>query len=154
MPLFSKSPVPYALSPHVTNERSLAAAVDAAAAFLNKVRILLLILVLNAWHRHDQLCWSEYSQWGVNTRSASAQAPIWQDHKMSVPSQAPKAVIIVGQQVKAYCAIDATVKLAEASQYATATIANAKVRLALHIMLPRGLCMHFGGGWMLASSIA
>ena len=36
-PLFSRSPVPFSLSQHVTNQRSLAAAVDAAAAFLNKV---------------------------------------------------------------------------------------------------------------------
>ena len=49
---------------------------------------------------------------------------------LAVPSQVPKAVIIVGQLVKAYSAMDATVKLAEASQYATATIANAKVRAA------------------------
>lgn len=37
-PLFSHSPVPFSLSSHVTNQRSLAAAVDAAAAFLNKAR--------------------------------------------------------------------------------------------------------------------
>ena len=36
-PLFTRSPVPFSLSSHVTNQRSLTAAVDAAAAFLNKV---------------------------------------------------------------------------------------------------------------------
>ena len=36
-PLFSAQPVPYSLSSHVTNPRSLEAAVDAAAEFLNQV---------------------------------------------------------------------------------------------------------------------
>lgn len=36
-PLFSAQPVPYSLSSHVTNSRSLEAAVDAAAEFLNQV---------------------------------------------------------------------------------------------------------------------
>lgn len=36
-PLFSEQPVPYSLSSHITNPRSLEAAVEAAADFLNKV---------------------------------------------------------------------------------------------------------------------
>ena len=35
---------------------------------------------------------------------------------------------MVGPQAKPYCAIDATVKLADDSQYATAVLPNAKVR--------------------------
>ncbi|CAL8464627.1 g4162 [Coccomyxa elongata] len=74
-PLFSAQPVPYSLSAHITNARSLEAAVDAAAEFL---------------------------------------------------SQASKPVIVVGPQAKPYRAIEATVKLAEATKYATAVLPNAK----------------------------
>lgn len=45
--------------------------------------------------------------------------------------QASKAVIVVGPQAKPYRAIEATVKLAKASQYATAVLPNAKA-CALH----------------------
>ena len=41
--------------------------------------------------------------------------------------QASKAVIVVGPQAKPYCAIDATIQLADESQYATAVMPNAKV---------------------------
>lgn len=41
--------------------------------------------------------------------------------------QASKAVIVEGPQAKPYRAIEATVKLAHASKYATAVLPNAKV---------------------------
>jgi CO dehydrogenase/acetyl-CoA synthase epsilon subunit len=46
-------------------------------------------------------------------------------------SQAAKTVIVVGPQVKPYKAMDATVRLAEASQYAAAVLPNAKARHTL-----------------------
>lgn len=42
-------------------------------------------------------------------------------------AQASKTVIVVGPQAKPYRAIEATVKLAEATKYATAVLPNAKV---------------------------
>jgi hypothetical protein len=41
-PLFARQPVPYSLTPKVSNQRSLEAAVKAAAELLNKVVALLL----------------------------------------------------------------------------------------------------------------
>ena len=43
-------------------------------------------------------------------------------------AQAPKAVMVIGPQVKPYRAIEQAVRLADAAQYATACLPNAKVK--------------------------